>query len=217
VVASCHYDIVEWLQPDWVFDTGADSFAWRSLQRRPPLQVTIYRSPGTCWRWFGHHHYLSRTLSRGATCYVGLIEGHPAGFVGVLPEMGSPGMRRETRIVVLPDFQGISLGNAMSELVGSLWTAAGYRYRSVGGHPAIIGHRARSPKWHMDRKPSFGGWHVEPEMRPTGAGRRMTASFEYIGPKATLLEAEALGIVPRTRSSRGVDAAAAASAGVEGS
>jgi ABC-type ATPase involved in cell division len=26
VLLSCHYDIVEWLQPDWVFDTGTGEF-----------------------------------------------------------------------------------------------------------------------------------------------------------------------------------------------
>lgn len=26
VLLSCHYDIAEWLQPDWVFDTGAGEF-----------------------------------------------------------------------------------------------------------------------------------------------------------------------------------------------
>lgn len=26
VLLSCHYDIIEWLQPDWVFDTGTNTF-----------------------------------------------------------------------------------------------------------------------------------------------------------------------------------------------
>lgn len=26
VLLACHYDIIEWLQPDWVFDTGAGEF-----------------------------------------------------------------------------------------------------------------------------------------------------------------------------------------------
>lgn len=27
VLLACHYDIVEWLQPDWVFDTGTGKFS----------------------------------------------------------------------------------------------------------------------------------------------------------------------------------------------
>ncbi|MGA8729662.1 MAG: hypothetical protein WB608_13000 [Terracidiphilus sp.] len=35
VAASCHYDIIEWMQPDWVFEPATMHFARRSLQRRP--------------------------------------------------------------------------------------------------------------------------------------------------------------------------------------
>ena len=26
VAVSCHYDIIDWLQPDWVYDTGSGNF-----------------------------------------------------------------------------------------------------------------------------------------------------------------------------------------------
>jgi ABC-type ATPase with predicted acetyltransferase domain len=32
VAASCHYDIIEWMQPDWVFEPATMHFARRSLQ-----------------------------------------------------------------------------------------------------------------------------------------------------------------------------------------
>lgn len=28
VLLSCHYDIIDWLAPDWVFDTRGDGFRW---------------------------------------------------------------------------------------------------------------------------------------------------------------------------------------------
>lgn len=31
VLLACHYDIVEWLQPDWVFDTGSGSFKKKTI------------------------------------------------------------------------------------------------------------------------------------------------------------------------------------------
>ncbi len=34
VLLSCHYDIVEWLQPDWLFDTGTGEFK-KKLQSDP--------------------------------------------------------------------------------------------------------------------------------------------------------------------------------------
>lgn len=38
IAVSCHYDILEWLQPDWVFDTNTmQSFFIESLDRRNAL------------------------------------------------------------------------------------------------------------------------------------------------------------------------------------
>ena len=44
VFATCHYDITEWLQPDWVFDTLTSSLTvGRSLWRRPDVHLSIER------------------------------------------------------------------------------------------------------------------------------------------------------------------------------
>jgi hypothetical protein len=74
----------------------------------------------------------------------------------------------------------------MSEFVASLFAATGKPYRSVTSHPAMIHHRARSPRWRMKRSPS----RVRPRHQkniPMAAwdqmlsSRRVTASFEYVG------------------------------------
>jgi ABC-type ATPase with predicted acetyltransferase domain len=41
VAASCHYDLEEWLQPDWVLEPATMVFRWRSVQRRPGLNCSI--------------------------------------------------------------------------------------------------------------------------------------------------------------------------------
>ncbi len=192
IVASCHYDIVDWLQPDWVYDTSASAFEWRSLQRRPRIVLTVYRSTPEAWRWFAHHHYISDRLSPIACCLVGLVNGHPAAFSAAIPQIGKVAMRRESRVVTMPDFQGVGIGNRLSELHGSLWLAKGMRFRAVASHPAVVVHRARSPLWRMDRKPALQPVHTRVDVRAAGSQRRMTASFEYVGPAASKAEADAL-------------------------
>jgi ABC-type ATPase with predicted acetyltransferase domain len=32
VAATCHYDVEDWLQPDWVFQPHVNAFTWRSVQ-----------------------------------------------------------------------------------------------------------------------------------------------------------------------------------------
>src|SRR5260221_360231 len=49
VAVSCHEDIIDWLQPDWVYRPDANSFAWRSLQRRPTLDIELVRTTASAW------------------------------------------------------------------------------------------------------------------------------------------------------------------------
>ena len=45
-------------------------------------------------------------------------------------------------------FQGVGIGNAMSEFVASLFAATGKPYVSTTSHPAMIRHRALAPVAH---------------------------------------------------------------------
>jgi hypothetical protein len=165
----------------------ADGSLTRGLVRRPRIDLEIVRCEAAAWKLFSRHHYLNAKVHAGAQCFVGLVEGQPAAFVAVIffPHADRPGWR-EHRCVCLPDFQGVGIGNAMSEFVASLFAADGRPYRSVTSHPAMIHHRARSSAWRMSRPPS----RVRPNYRSgelreicsrTLSSRRMTASFEYVG------------------------------------
>lgn len=52
VAVSCHSDIIDWLNPDWVLEPATMTFSWRSLQRRPPIDVEIRRVEYRMWRLF---------------------------------------------------------------------------------------------------------------------------------------------------------------------
>jgi ABC-type thiamine transport system ATPase subunit len=192
VAVSCHHDIVDWLTPDWIFEPATGEFAWKEAaaaggtfrRRRPPITLRIARCTPAAWRLFRQHHYLDHTLSKSARCFLGTIDGRPAVFTAVIsfPHPSAPAWR-EHRTVCLPDFQGVGIGNAMSEFVASLFTATGKRYISTTSNPAMIQHRARSPKWNMHRKPSMvaspgnnGLQHVS-----KNSYGRITAGFEYRG------------------------------------
>lgn len=183
VAVSCHDDIEAWLQPDWVFEPAGNAFQWRELCRRPPLALEVRRVDPAAWKWFKHHHYLDARLHPAARCFVGWIESRPAVFTAVLPfpHATRPGWR-EHRTVCLPDFQGVGIGNRMSEFVASLFRATGRPYRSVTSNPAMIAHRARADCWTMTRPPARTRRQSLKGMNRTAATYRFTASFEYIGP-----------------------------------
>lgn len=204
VCASCHYDIIDWLQPDWVYDTRTQHFEWRSVQPRPPVEISISRCSRAVWPAFAPHHYLSSDLATPARCWLGEIDGRWAAFSSVIHHLvkqndraASGQVYREHRTVVLPDYQGIGVGNAMSETVGAIIRAHRARFRSTTTHPAMIRHRARSPLWKMVRTSSNTA-SQSTKVRDRGtwglSRERWTSSFEYVGPSAPASWIEDVGL-----------------------
>jgi ABC-type lipoprotein export system ATPase subunit len=181
VAVTCHEDVEEWLQPDWVYRPAENRFDWRCLQRRPKIHLEISRCESSLWELFAPHHYLSTSLAKSATCFVAHWRGRPVAFSAWLPFVGSgPLARREHRTVTLPDYQGVGIGHAMSTLVASVWRALGYRALSTTTHPSYIQSRRRSPFWVLRRAPSLAASHERSGLKH--ATTRLTAGFEYTGP-----------------------------------
>jgi GNAT superfamily N-acetyltransferase len=197
VAVSCHDDIIEWLDPDWTYAPATDAFCWRwESRRRPPIELEIARVGRAAWKLFKHHHYLSGDLSPAARCFCAFVEGRPAAFAAVI-HRPSPqgGYWAEHRTVCLPDYQGVGIGNALSEFVASLFVATGKRYCSRTSHPAMIRHRARSPVWKMTAKPGMAGRHTGyANLRRSGSSLRFAASFRFVG-EPRPREAAEFGIV----------------------
>ncbi len=190
VAVTCHEDCEAWLQPDWIYRPAENLFAWRRLRRRPAITLDIVRSAASAWPLFAPHHYLSHALARSAVCFLASWQGRPVAFSAWLPFVGSgPKARREHRTVTLPDYQGVGIGNALSDFVASLWTGLGYRAFSTTTHPAMIRARLRSLHWQMHRAPSFAAAH---EGRLRHATTRLTAGFRYVGPPMAYALANAL-------------------------
>lgn len=190
VAVTCHEDVEEWLQPDWIYRPAENLFAWRRLRRRPRIALDIIRAKASAWPLFAPHHYLSNDLARSAVCFLATWHDRPVAFSAWLPFVGAgPKTRREHRTVTLPDYQGVGIGNALSDFVASVWTALGYRAISTTTHPAMIRARLRSPHWEMRRRPSFASG---PSGKFCRASTRLTAGFRYIGPALPPVAARAL-------------------------
>jgi hypothetical protein len=189
VAVTCHYDVIRWLQPDWVLDMSGPSLSRGRVRLilRPPIPLRFSRTDRSTWKLFERHHYLTGILHRSAQCFLARFENRPAAFCAVLPfpHPVRPGWR-EHRTVCLPDFQGVGIGTALSEFVASLFVAAGKPYFSTTSHPAMIAHRANSPLWKMHRKPKMVSHHSPSSrnttaMAHTSSRGRNTAGFEYVG------------------------------------
>ncbi|MEU7855240.1 GNAT family N-acetyltransferase [Nonomuraea sp. NPDC049141] len=187
VAVTCHYDVVDWLQPDWVYDVATATFTWRSVQPRPTFQLDIHAADRSLWHIFRHHHYLSSDISNAAHCFAGCIDGKPVAFAAYRhfqhPKVRD--IKLGHRLVVLPDFQGLSIGGLLEDWIGRYLHEQGFRYRNVTSHPALIAYMERSSRW--QRQGRATKLHTSSKRRNQHANtldpRRLgLVSFEYISP-----------------------------------
>jgi GNAT superfamily N-acetyltransferase len=199
VAVSCHYDVIDWLEPDWVYQPHTNEFALNDGRwRRQDIELRVQRVDYSAWLVFRKHHYLDTELNPAAACFVAFWNEKPVAFASVLhfPHAKVKDVKREHRLVCLPDYQGVGIGNRLSEYIGAMLKGAGYRYQSQTSHPAFIHSRNRNPNWEMIKAPTY--------MKPKSGGnstikqwidkerQRLVASFEYVG--ASLPVAEALKV-----------------------
>ena len=176
VAITCHYDVMEWLEPDWVLDMATGTVS-RRLLRRPELRLQIVCAERRAWKLFARHHYLSGNLANGCRCYIALWNGEPVAFCATIGMLGFKGRWRVSRIVTLPDYQGIGIGAAFLETLGDIYRANKERFSITASHPSIMAHCSRSPKWkttNVMKTGSKGGKHK------VSVGRAVI-SFEYTG------------------------------------
>jgi GNAT superfamily N-acetyltransferase/ABC-type uncharacterized transport system YnjBCD ATPase subunit len=197
VALSCHTDFLPWLAPDWMLDLARDPPRLsRGCPEQPELPLAVRRVPQSLWPRFAPHHYLSGSLSRAATCYAALVardavggmpsrsDGiHPIAFCAVVAALGWRRTKRITRLVVLPEFQGLGIGPRLAEAVAAIEAAKGNRVTITASHPAIVGHCSRSPRWRYAGLKKTGSTRQQLGGRPIrSSGGRAVASFEFITP-----------------------------------
>lgn len=153
IAVSCHYDIVDWLQPDWVYEPQTRDFARRRVRRHPPLELEIRHVDRSLWPVFASHHYLNHDLSRAAHCVGGFIGGRAVAFASWqhFPHPRHRNIKRAHRFVVLPDYQGLGISARMAEWVGQTLYERGFRFHFTSAHPAVIAGFAKSPRWELLR------------------------------------------------------------------
>lgn len=197
VAVSCHKDFLPWIQPDWYYDTDSAEFTWGSLQR-PSIRVEVREGSRSAWRLFREHHYLSHDLANSARVFLGYVsldgeEERLAAFLGLMPVAGHTGWWRSHRTVVLPDMQGLGIGNKFQEAIAEqLWVAERKRFRITTSAPGVIHYcRKRPEAWRLAMaprmKPIAGKTSTLKRKNSTGGSRpvatsagRLTTTWVYL-------------------------------------
>jgi ABC-type Mn2+/Zn2+ transport system ATPase subunit/GNAT superfamily N-acetyltransferase len=183
IAVSCHYDIEDWLEPDWVYDVNKHEFYRRSL-RRPSINVGVRKADQSEWKLFKDFHYLSSDHNTAAHKYIAEIDGVPAAWCSVLhfPHPHVKNMKRIHRIVVRPDYQGVGLGVKFITTVADDYKKKGFRLMLVTSAPSFVYGLQKTKNWVMVRKPGRTNLPKNGEISNANSvsSARITASFEYV-------------------------------------
>lgn len=177
----------------------------------PKIEIDIGACQYSEWRRFAPFHYLTAELNRSARTFAAYVNGEAVAFAGMLHRPVSRSKRGTpkqdlmgcSRLVTLPDWQGVGLAFALIDKVAAAYKAIGKRVHTYPAHPALIRSFDRSPLWALIGKPGFSmtqrggtdkgrraissnvvhGWN---------AGTRPCATFRYVGPVLDLGDAQRL-------------------------
>jgi predicted acetyltransferase len=180
IAVSCHYDIEDWLLPDWVFDTNDMTFRLCEGQKknRPEIKCKIYETKDKAfWSYFARFHYLNHSHHGGAKIYLITINDTLAGFCSILhfPHPKVKNMKKVHRLVILPDFQGIGIGVKFIDSIANINMKNKNRFAITTSSPSLIKSLCSSNKWNAT---SIGRKSPHSNMK-ISSSNRVTASFEY--------------------------------------
>jgi GNAT superfamily N-acetyltransferase len=151
VLLSCHHDVLDWVQPDWVYDTGRGRFSRGWLRRRPRVDVELWQCGWEHWPLFEPHHYLKLPNMIAAANYVATVDGGPVAHVAVSTR--SLVEARACRLVVMPEWQGAGVGMHFLDAVCEMWRVGKNRYGRPmptlfhTSHPGLCAALRRRAGW----------------------------------------------------------------------
>ena len=194
IAISCHYDIQDWLMPDWVFNTDTMTFqlidAETQKKNRPAINLEIREITGggknEIWRLFAKYHYLSDRFNPASRVFVAYANGELAAFSSALHFMHPKKKNtvREHRTVVFPDYQGVGIGIKFTTAIAEYFKTLGKTYISTTSNPAMIMGRSQDERWIMtrlNRVSSGSGILQNKNIKGSTSRARVTAAFEYKG------------------------------------
>lgn len=161
VLLTPHYDILEWVQPDWVIDTKTKTFSKERL-RRPEINLDIWKVDSSYWRFYKPHYYLDLPEPVAAEHFIGTVDGELACHVVVCPKFESGGYRC-TRLVTMPEWQGAGVGSRFLNFIAERNLKGETRYgRKLPtffhtSHPQLCSYLRHSSKWVQVSAEMYGG------------------------------------------------------------
>jgi len=190
ILSSCHFDIMEWLRPDWTYSPLKGRVEKHDYLRqpRPKIELQIFRCRYETWDIFKQYHYISEDLNKAAKCFCVTWNDKPTAFFAFLPMPSGTVQNafRGSRSVVLPDYQGLGIGYSISKYLHKLYKKDGKNIYVKSVNPALVNKRKSDTDYHFNGKTQSheeGGKLKGRKLRDTPA-----YSFKFIGGVSDITE-----------------------------
>lgn len=208
ILLSCHYDVIEWLNPDWIIDANKQTYEnrrslWQTFKRTEQLQFAIKETNRSSWSYFSKYHYLSDRLAGGKAYYFALYDGlNEIGFLAFsnyVPKRPNKKMQLHfNRLVIHPDYCGFGLGIHFLNLCSEIIKNKNYEVMGKFSSAPVFNSLSKDKKWKLNaverkHKVIVGGnmkrgksnfKRTEQAQNGNSHGFRLnvkTYSFKYIG------------------------------------
>jgi len=190
VLCSCHYDVIEWLEPDWVIDCNKQEYDNRRLlrpERQEKLQFEIREVSSSTWKMFSRYHYLNEKLPGGKIYCFGLFHNNQqigfqcfANYRPTTP--GTTPMYHSNRTVVHPDYVGLGLGMKVIDAT-SQYMRQTYQYSIMAKFSSVPVYKAmsKSKHWQLaDYGYDTGDMKVKGKIRTSTRKKVKWYSFRWV-------------------------------------
>lgn len=150
--------------------------------------ITIYdtyivnRCGANLWKMFRNYHYLNSSLGAGVRCYTAIYQEKPVAFIAVASVRMKAKYYRVSRLVVLPDYQGIGVGKRLLNFIAELYTSqTKMPFYILTSNPQII--RGNMNNWKITRvghaSKAKENTRINSEIKISLSRNRITVSMIY--------------------------------------
>lgn len=158
--------------------------------KRPEIRLTVRRVESNVWNMFKQHHYLTSRINKSCKCLLFEWNNVPVAFAAILnsPRGNCRWAMSISRLVVLPDFQGLGLSTIIFNFCGGIVKALSddehdYHLYIKTAHTKLgkaLDHNPNARATVMDGK-SLGEYAASHDSKYANRVTRRSYCKEYIG------------------------------------
>jgi GNAT superfamily N-acetyltransferase len=146
------------------------------------MELQIHRCGTNLWQIFRQYHYLNGNLGAGIRCYCAVYQDKAVAFAAIAAIRMRVKYYRASRLVVLPDYQGVGIGRRFLDFIAELYChQTKLPFYILTSNPQLI--HGNKTHWKITRfgHASHGRrkTRLNNELKPSQSRNRITISLQY--------------------------------------